>query len=249
MIAAAQHIAGRPYIYGGGHGSWESAGYDCSGAVSYILHAAGLLGSPMDTTALANWGQPGGGKYVTVGVRGGAGMSGHTMMSFFGKFFESGGSGGGPHWDSGWDGYFPISRHPPGLAQGGMVGDFGEVSPAMLLKYAPFLKNDPKFLAYQRQYKGRALGGLLSGFATGGVPISGPVKDSKTGKVIPPVFVGKPKTQPTSSKPVAGQAVLPEVRRCRPATAEEDVQADPRGKAQVAGRHVRHQRPTPIRPE
>ena len=43
MVSAAQSIATLPYIWGGGHGSWISPGYDCSGSVSFVLHAAGLL--------------------------------------------------------------------------------------------------------------------------------------------------------------------------------------------------------------
>ena len=46
MIAAANHIRNRPYVWGGGHRSFNSRGYDCSGSVSYVLHAAGLLDYP-----------------------------------------------------------------------------------------------------------------------------------------------------------------------------------------------------------
>jgi peptidoglycan hydrolase-like protein with peptidoglycan-binding domain len=46
VIAAGNQIAFKPYIYGGGHGSWNDSGYDCSGSVSYALHGAGLLSSP-----------------------------------------------------------------------------------------------------------------------------------------------------------------------------------------------------------
>src|ERR1700683_2165402 len=55
MIAAANHISTTPYIWGGGHGSWNSAGYDCSGSVSYVLHAAHLLSTPLTSGALASW--------------------------------------------------------------------------------------------------------------------------------------------------------------------------------------------------
>ena len=51
VVAAANAIAGKPYVYGGGHGSFESAGYDCSGSVSRALHGGGLLSSPLDSTA------------------------------------------------------------------------------------------------------------------------------------------------------------------------------------------------------
>ena len=47
-IEAANSIATTPYIWGGGHGSFESSGYDCSGAVSFALHGGGLLESPLD---------------------------------------------------------------------------------------------------------------------------------------------------------------------------------------------------------
>ena len=46
MISAANLIVGQPYRWGGGHGSFQSKGYDCSGAVSYALAGAGLLQAP-----------------------------------------------------------------------------------------------------------------------------------------------------------------------------------------------------------
>src|SRR5437764_470257 len=64
MIAAADHIANTPYVYGGGHGSFVSSGYDCSGSVSYVLHAGGLLSSPEDSTALEGYGAPGPGPHA-----------------------------------------------------------------------------------------------------------------------------------------------------------------------------------------
>ena len=51
-VAAANRIAGLPYRYGGGHGSFHDSGYDCSGSVSYVLHAAGRLGRPRDSGEL-----------------------------------------------------------------------------------------------------------------------------------------------------------------------------------------------------
>ena len=50
-IAAANRITRKPYRWGGGHGRWEDAGYDCSGTVSYVLHHAGLLDAPRDSPA------------------------------------------------------------------------------------------------------------------------------------------------------------------------------------------------------
>src|SRR5215217_6955902 len=47
VIRAANRIATTPYKYGGGHASFRDSGYDCSGSVSYALHGAGLVGSPL----------------------------------------------------------------------------------------------------------------------------------------------------------------------------------------------------------
>jgi cell wall-associated NlpC family hydrolase len=63
MIAAADHIRHRPYRWGGGHLHWNSAGYDCSGSVSYVLHAAGLLDYPLDSTGFMRWGGGGPGSW------------------------------------------------------------------------------------------------------------------------------------------------------------------------------------------
>ncbi len=57
IIAAGNKIASKPYKYGGGHGRWRDSGYDCSGSVSYALHGAGLLDSPLDSTGLAELGR------------------------------------------------------------------------------------------------------------------------------------------------------------------------------------------------
>src|SRR5262249_43480011 len=46
-IEAANKIDNKPYKWGGGHGKWNDKGYDCSGAVSYMLHGANMLDSPM----------------------------------------------------------------------------------------------------------------------------------------------------------------------------------------------------------
>jgi peptidoglycan hydrolase-like protein with peptidoglycan-binding domain len=66
VIAAANEIATRPYVFGGGHGSFQSVGYDCSGSVSYALHGGGLLSAPEDSTGLESYGEAGPGKYITI---------------------------------------------------------------------------------------------------------------------------------------------------------------------------------------
>jgi hypothetical protein len=65
-IWAANTIQDKPYIYGGGHRSFKSAGYDCSGTVSYALHAGGLLASPLDSGSFMKWGETGPGLWITV---------------------------------------------------------------------------------------------------------------------------------------------------------------------------------------
>ncbi|HET8592745.1 MAG TPA: hypothetical protein VFL56_03705 [Solirubrobacterales bacterium] len=112
-ISAANEINDRPYVWGGGHGSFESSGYDCSGAVSYALHGGGWLSSPLDSTGLMFWGEPGGGNWVTVFAH-----SGHTWAYIAGLRWDTGGPGGGngPRWStvlrSDTSGY--VARHPAG---------------------------------------------------------------------------------------------------------------------------------------
>ena len=98
-IAAANKIHRRPYIWGGGHRSFKSKGYDCSGAVSYVLHAAGILRSPMASGPLMRWGSPGLGQWITVYAN-----AGHAWMTVAGLRFdtssagESLNQGSGPRW-------------------------------------------------------------------------------------------------------------------------------------------------------
>jgi hypothetical protein len=66
-INAGNRIHTLPYVWGGGHNrKFRGTGYDCSGAVSYVLHAAGMLKSPLASGGLARWGQPGLGQWITV---------------------------------------------------------------------------------------------------------------------------------------------------------------------------------------
>jgi peptidoglycan hydrolase-like protein with peptidoglycan-binding domain len=84
IIAAGNEIATRPYVWGGGHGSFISEGYDCSGSVSYALHGAGLLSSPEDSTALESYGEPGPGREVTIYAN-----AEHAFMVVDGKRFDT----------------------------------------------------------------------------------------------------------------------------------------------------------------
>jgi hypothetical protein len=116
-VRAANRIRKKRYIWGGGHRRWKSKGYDCSGAVSYVLHAAGLLSSPLVSGQLAGWGSPGLGRWITVYAN-----RAHTFMVIAGLRYdtsavgESLNQGSGPRWRvtlrSG-VGY--AARHYPGL--------------------------------------------------------------------------------------------------------------------------------------
>jgi peptidoglycan hydrolase CwlO-like protein len=109
-IAAGNAIATTPYIWGGGHGSFESSGYDCSGAVSYALHGGGFLESPLDSTGLETWGEPGPGQWITVYAN-----ASHAWMVIAGIAFDTVG-GPGPRWHDPWvdspEGF--VARHPAG---------------------------------------------------------------------------------------------------------------------------------------
>ena len=89
-IAAANSITATPYVWGGGHGSFYSYGYDCSGAVSFALHGGGLLSSPLDSTGFEVWGESGGGNWITVFAN-----SGHAWAYIAGLRWDTGGPGGG----------------------------------------------------------------------------------------------------------------------------------------------------------
>jgi peptidoglycan hydrolase-like protein with peptidoglycan-binding domain len=84
IIAAGEEIATRPYQWGGGHGSFQSAGYDCSGSVSYALHGGGLLSSPLDSTGFESYGEPGPGSQITIYAN-----SEHVYMVVDGRRFDT----------------------------------------------------------------------------------------------------------------------------------------------------------------
>jgi hypothetical protein len=66
-VWAANTIIGLPYVYGGGHNlRFKSRGYDCSGTVSFALHGAGLLRSPLDSGSFMHWGLAGKGTWFTI---------------------------------------------------------------------------------------------------------------------------------------------------------------------------------------
>jgi peptidoglycan hydrolase-like protein with peptidoglycan-binding domain len=112
VIAAGDEIATRPYIFGGGHGSFQSSGYDCSGSVSYALHGGGLLSTPEDSSQLESYGEAGPGKHITIYAN-----SGHAFMVIDGKRFDTIAlQETGTRWSSSMEstsGY--VVRHPDGM--------------------------------------------------------------------------------------------------------------------------------------
>ena len=112
-IAAANRIVGKPYKYGGGHGRWNDSGYDCSGAMSYALHGAGLLDRPLTSGDFMSWGSRGKGSWITIYAN-----SGHGFLVIAGLRFDTGwnNAGRGPRWSEEMrptDGY--TVRHPRSL--------------------------------------------------------------------------------------------------------------------------------------
>jgi peptidoglycan hydrolase CwlO-like protein len=111
-IEAANQIDNLPYIWGGGHGSFTSSGYDCSGAVSFALHGGGFLSSPLDSTGLEVWGTPGAGNWITVFAN-----SGHAWALIAGLRWDTAGNGSdGPRWSTAMNENTAdfVARHPSG---------------------------------------------------------------------------------------------------------------------------------------
>jgi peptidoglycan hydrolase-like protein with peptidoglycan-binding domain len=112
VIEAGNKIAKKPYKYGGGHGSWRDSGYDCSGSVSYALHGADLLDTPLDSTGFMRWGDRGEGEWVTVYAN-----AGHAYMTVAGlRFDTSARKSSGNRWsDTSRSARGYRVRHPEGL--------------------------------------------------------------------------------------------------------------------------------------
>jgi hypothetical protein len=127
MVAAGNRLFGASYLYGGAHGTSLNIllpAYDCSSAVSYVLHGGGAFGeSAEDSTELETYGEPGPGRYVSIYAN-----AGHTFMYVGGLRFDTvedpaydtGPNSGrpGPRWRvsasvPGWSTW--TVRHPPGL--------------------------------------------------------------------------------------------------------------------------------------
>jgi cell wall-associated NlpC family hydrolase len=116
VIWTANEIIGLPYIFGGGHASFTSPGYDCSGTVSFALHGGNLLATPMDSSEFEAWGSHGAGRWIAV-----FGNAGHAYMDIAGLRLDTSAADDpsdqqGPRWRplrSENAGY--VVRHPLGL--------------------------------------------------------------------------------------------------------------------------------------
>lgn len=95
VIAAANRIRTKPYIWGGGHARWYDNGYDCSGSVSFALHGGDFLESPLPSGPMERWGSPGKGRWITVYAN-----AGHAYAVIAGFRWDTAGdsSGTGPRW-------------------------------------------------------------------------------------------------------------------------------------------------------
>jgi peptidoglycan hydrolase CwlO-like protein len=112
MIAAGNAISTLPYIWGGGHASFQAIGYDCSGSTSYVLAAAGLLSAPEVSGDFESYGDPGPGQWVTIYAN-----PTHVWMEIAGWRFDTVAlAEGGTRWSQG-GGEFAgfVVRHPVGL--------------------------------------------------------------------------------------------------------------------------------------
>lgn len=114
IIAAGNRIAHTPYVWGGGHGSWNASGYDCSGSVSFALHGGHLLSSPLVSGAFETYGSAGRGRWITVYAN-----SGHVYMKIAGLYYDTGAQSSSnandrwsTHRSSPGSGY--VVRHPTG---------------------------------------------------------------------------------------------------------------------------------------
>ena len=111
-IWAGNKLQTKPYIYGGGHAGFKlDRGYDCSGTVSFVIHAAGLLpySYPVDATGFFSWGGSGKGQWITTYANGS-----HAYVVIAGLRLDTSGNGGnGPRWNTETrDPSSFIARHP-----------------------------------------------------------------------------------------------------------------------------------------
>lgn len=116
IVWAGNQLIGLPYIFGGGHASFSSPGYDCSGTVSFALHGASLIETPADSSEFMVWGSHGVGRWISIFANGG-----HAYMTVAGLRLDTSAADDptneqGPRWRPlrQGNGGFTV-RHPLGL--------------------------------------------------------------------------------------------------------------------------------------
>lgn len=114
-IWAVNSIRTKPYVWGGGHGSFNDSGYDCSGAISFALYHAGALNQPLLSSDLRRFGERGRGRWITIYSR-----RGHTFAMIAGLRLDTTdlryGGDVGPRWyNEGRDSWGFEARHPAKL--------------------------------------------------------------------------------------------------------------------------------------
>lgn len=112
-IWATNYLTWKPYIWGGGHGTFYDRGYDCSGTISFFLHHGGLLDQPVPSKDFLGYGECGRGRWVTIYAR-----NGHVFAVVAGLRLDTTGfrQEEGPRWRL--DSRSPfgfVARHPAGL--------------------------------------------------------------------------------------------------------------------------------------
>jgi cell wall-associated NlpC family hydrolase len=112
-IDAGNELIGKPYQYGGGHKNFSDTAYDCSGAVSFVLHSIGRMNTPTPSKELRSYAEAGPGRWITVYA-----SRGHAFLVVAGLRFDTGYANGdhGPKWltrSRPADDF--VMRHPYGL--------------------------------------------------------------------------------------------------------------------------------------
>ncbi len=112
-IQAGNRLQNKPYKWGGGHARLNDDGYDCSGTVSYVLRAAGLMKGQLPSSGFFSYGERGAGRWITIYVR-----NGHVFMTIAGLRLDTGWGAdrSGPRWQTRTrPGSGHVMRHPKGM--------------------------------------------------------------------------------------------------------------------------------------
>jgi cell wall-associated NlpC family hydrolase len=121
IIAAGNQIVGKPYTYGGGHGTplnEVASTYDCSSSVEHLLYGGRLLGVSYDAASgtLESFGRPGRGRWVTIYA-----SADHVFIYVAGLRWDTH-NAAGPDDGSAGIGWHPLVRDAAGFVKRHPVG-------------------------------------------------------------------------------------------------------------------------------